>query len=106
MMWSYTLNGLVGFIVLVSFVFAVPNVADILDPDKNTTGFAAFYVFQECAGKGGIPLMLLLMLVSTASATDATASTARQAFAFARDHGLPFRNWFVKVPCSPLVVRA
>ena len=38
MMWSFVLNGIVGFIVLVSFLFAIPDVGAVLDPATNPTG--------------------------------------------------------------------
>jgi len=97
MMWSFFLNALVGFIVLVAFLFAIPSVSDVLDPTINVSGFAFIYVFQQASYKGGIVLFVMVLLVTITGAIDANASTARQTFAFARDGGLPFGDFISKV---------
>ena len=86
MMWSYWLNSLVGFIVLISFAFALPNLDNAL---SSPTGFAFIYVFQQCSYKGAIPLIVMILLIGITGNTDCNASTSRQTFAFARDGGIP-----------------
>lgn len=97
MMWAFTVNSVVGLIVLTTFLFAIPSVADTLDPTINISGYAFIYVFQQCSYHGGIVLFTLLFLIMVTATVDAQASTARQTFAFARDHGLPFGGWLSKV---------
>lgn len=38
MMWSFVLNGIVGLIVLVTFLFAIPDISAALSPETNPTG--------------------------------------------------------------------
>ncbi|TID23547.1 hypothetical protein E6O75_ATG03183 [Venturia nashicola] len=97
MMWSFVLNGTVGFIVLVTFLFAIPDISAALSPDTNPTGFTFLYVFQKASYRGSIPLTVIIILVALAGGVDSNCSTSRQVFAFARDGGFPFRNWLSQI---------
>ncbi|RDI88013.1 hypothetical protein Vi05172_g2063 [Venturia inaequalis] len=97
MLWSFFLNAIVGLIVLVSFLFAIPSVTDVLDPTKNTTGFAFIYVLQQATYRGCIPIFVILLVQCVAGGVDCNCSTSRQIFAFARDGGFPFKNWLTTV---------
>lgn len=97
MMWSFVLNGIVGFVVLVSFLFAVPDIGAALDPATNPSGFVFLYVFQQASYHGSIPLTVMIIMVVVAGIIDSNCSTSRQVFAFARDGGFPFRTWLAKV---------
>lgn len=97
MMGSFYLNALVGFIVLITFLFALPSIDAVLDPTVNVSGFAFIYIFQQASNKGAIPLFVMIELVMITGAIDSNASTSRQTFAFARDGGLPFKSFLAKV---------
>jgi choline transport protein len=97
MLWSYVLNGVVGFIVMIAFLFAIPSVSDVLDPTINPTGFPILYILQQCTYKGTIPIVVCLLLVCITGVSDSNCSTSRQIFAFARDGGLPFKNFLSQV---------
>jgi len=55
---DFCLNSLVGFIVLISFIFALPNVNDALN---SPTGFAFVYTVQQVTYKGVIPLIVIIL---------------------------------------------
>jgi choline transport protein len=97
MLWSFFGNGLVGFIVLIVFLFAMPNLPSLFDPEKNVSGFAFLYVFQQSSYWGAIGLIIPILLVALTGSVDSNASTSRQTFAFARDGGLPFKNTLAHV---------
>jgi choline transport protein len=97
MVWSFYLNALVGFIVLITFLFALPSIDDVLDPTKNVSGFAFVYVLQQASYKGAIPLIVMILAVMLTGSIDSNASTSRQTFAFARDGGLPFGSFLARV---------
>jgi choline transport protein len=97
MMYSFYGNALVGFIVLITFLFAIPSIDNLLDPTVNVSGFALIYVLQQATYKGAIPLLTMILCIMLTGSIDANASTARQTFAFARDGGLPFKNFLAKV---------
>jgi choline transport protein len=97
MMWSFFLNGIVGFVVLIAFLFAIPSIPNVFDPAQNVSGSAFLYTFQNASYWGAMPLIVIVMLVMITGSIDANASTSRQTFAFARDGGLPFGNFLAKV---------
>jgi len=94
MMWSFCLNSLGGFIVLITFLFSLDSVENALaDP----TFYPYMYVFRQASDSGAIAITVLMILVFIFANTGSNASTSRQTFAFARDHGLPFDTWLAKV---------
>jgi choline transport protein len=97
MIWSFFANGLVGFGMLIAFLFAIPSISDILDPTVNPSGFALIYVFQKASYKGAIPLIALILGAALTGVIDSNASTSREVFAFARDGGFPFKGYLLEV---------
>ncbi|KAF2096693.1 putative amino acid transporter [Rhizodiscina lignyota] len=96
MIWSYLLNVPFTFGLLLTYLFCIGNVSDAV---SSPTGFPFIYVFQNATNSvssttGMTVVILILLVIITISAM---ASTARQSFAFARDHGLPFSTWLSKV---------
>ncbi|KAK1086240.1 hypothetical protein LTR33_001663 [Friedmanniomyces endolithicus] len=91
MIGSILLNGIIGFIALIPFLFALPSIDDaVSDP----SGFPLVYVLN-LAGMpnvtiGLIFLQLLILMVGNVAYQ---AATGRQTFAFARDGGMPFSKW-------------
>ncbi|KAF1991705.1 GABA permease [Aulographum hederae CBS 113979] len=94
MLWSFTLNSLFGFIILITYLFSIDNVENALN---DPTFFPFFYVFRSATNIGTIPIAVVIVLVLIFANTGANASTSRQTFAFARDHGLPFHKWISAV---------
>lgn len=89
--WSYVLNGIMGFILLISYLFAIPNVDDAL---KDPSAYPFIYAFRNAvpiAGVNGLTSVVLILVV--ASNISFNAATSRQTWSFARDRGLPFSNW-------------
>ncbi|KAK4550236.1 hypothetical protein LTR36_003203 [Oleoguttula mirabilis] len=88
MFWTFWINGLMAFLVMISYVFAI---ADIEDAINDPSGFPVIYALRYAAGPTGamvlVSIQLVLLMVGN---TCYQASTARQTFAFARDGGLPF----------------
>jgi Amino acid permease len=106
MVWSYVLNGAVGFIMLITLLFSLPDIGAALDLETNPSGFVFLYIFQNASYHGSIPLVVMVLLVTLTGVTDSACSTSRQIFAFARDGGLPFKRFLVKVRCSRAVLLA
>lgn len=63
MMWSFYLNAFVGLIVLITFLFAIPSIDNILDPTINPSGYAFIYVFQQASYTGAIPIVTMMAIV-------------------------------------------
>ncbi|KAK4990847.1 hypothetical protein LTR50_002214 [Elasticomyces elasticus] len=101
MMWTFWVNGLMGFVLIITYIFCMPSVDDALhDP----TGFPMIYVFNLAMPvEGTVVVVVLLLVLLMAGNISYNASTARQTFAFARDRGLPFSSWVSKVHPTVLV---
>ncbi|KAH9909533.1 GABA permease-like protein [Xylariomycetidae sp. FL2044] len=97
MLWSFSLNAAMGFVVFSAFIFALPDVDAALDPQTNPSGYAFIYVFQRASHSGGIVLFTIIEIVSLTGIIGSNAATSRQTFAFARDGGLPFGDFLSKV---------
>ncbi|TID23971.1 hypothetical protein E2P81_ATG02279 [Venturia nashicola] len=97
MMTSFYLNAIVGLIVLVTFLFAIPSIDNALDPAVNPSGYAFIYVFQQASYTGAIPIFTMMAIIMLVGSINTNASSARQVFAFARDGGLPFGKFISNV---------
>ena len=94
MIWSFFFNVFVGFIVLIVFVFSIPDLDAAL---SSPTGYAFLYTFQQASYRGSIPLTVIILLVLLTGIINCAASTSRQTFAFARDKGLPMMTALSRV---------
>lgn len=96
---SYVVNGFMGLILLITYLFCIPSVDDAIgDP----TGYPFLYVFRSHMSVGAANALTALVLVLVISSNiDFNASASRQAFAFARDKGLPFSSWISHVNNPP-----
>lgn len=96
MVWSYTITGLLNFVMLivVCFTWVAPE-----QYANTTTGYAFLEQFITATGsvQGAVSLSAIMVVLIVMSATNFMASTSRQVFAFARDNGLPFSSWIAKV---------
>lgn len=89
MMWTLIINGITGFIMVITFAFAIPDIDSALAPTYNFTYIDTFYyATQSKAGASIMTALITLMCLCSTISNVATAS--RQMYAFARDRGLPF----------------
>ncbi|KAL8757245.1 MAG: hypothetical protein Q9199_002353 [Rusavskia elegans] len=89
--WSYLLNAAMGFILLTTYIFAIPSVTDALN---DPSAYPFIYVFRNAlptSGVNGLTSIILLLVI--ASNISFNAATSRQTWSFARDNGLPFSTW-------------
>jgi amino acid transporter len=95
MVWSYVLNGILAMILLVSYLFALPNVDDALN---DPTYFPFIYVLRLALPTSGVnALTIMIFILVVAANIDYNASTSRQTWSFARDKGFPFHRWIAHV---------
>lgn len=95
MAWGYVINCLMGLVVLVTYLFALPSVVDAIN---NPTSFPFLYVFNTAVAPVGVTILtsIILLLVVSSNITFGAAAS-RQMFSFARDQGLPFSGWLATV---------
>lgn len=96
MMWSYFINGLMVFLILITYCFAL---TDFSAAEDSATGYPFIEVFAHATGSpsGGAGLTCVLIVLTVLSVVNYMAASSRQVFAFARDKGLPGYNWIAKV---------
>ena len=110
MAWAYILNGGLGFVFLLSFLFAITDLdAALEDP----AGYPFLTVLGGAVSTGGVNgLTAIVTLLIFAGTVSFNLSTSRQTWAFARDNGLPFSSWIayvhpgLKVPANSVALTA
>lgn len=91
MMWTLVVNGITGFVSVVTFAFSIPDLEAALAPSYNFTYIDIFY--QSTGSRAGATVMTCIITIMTLCSTISNVATAsRQMFAFARDRGLPFAS--------------
>ncbi|PNH45154.1 hypothetical protein VD0004_g2653 [Verticillium dahliae] len=89
MIWSYLGNVFFGFIMLITMLFCIGPIEDVIESDW------PFIVLFDRTGSSGLNLffnILLWVLIYLGNIT-ALATCARETWAFARDKGLPFSGF-------------
>lgn len=92
--WSYTGNATVAFIVIAMTMWSIPDVSAALD---NPTGFAFIYALQQAGQRWAQAITAIITLIAFAGCTGCNAAASREMAAFARDRGLPGSDWLARV---------
>jgi choline transport protein len=96
MMWTWLGNGLLGWIMAITFCYCVGDTLSVLATPLGTPFIQVFLnATGSVAGANGLTIMMLIISIFACVAVMATNS--RQLFAFARDGGIPFSKVFSKV---------
>lgn len=99
LMASVTINGILGFGMLLGVLFCIGSIDNALTP---STGFSFMEIFQEALGSNsfatGLTSLLLVLFIFCAVAV--LGATSRVTWAFARDDGLPGSSWIKQVGSS------
>lgn len=110
MAWAYIMNGALGFVFLISFLYAITDLEAALD---DATGYPFLTVFASAVNTGGVNgLTAIVTILIFAGTVSFNLSTSRQTWAFARDKGLPFSGWIahvhpgLKVPANSVALTA
>jgi amino acid transporter len=106
MIGAYLMNGVLGIVFLISFMFMVTDVDAALAED-----YPHMWVFAQAVSSGGVVALNAIPTVLIFAGTlTFNLSTSRQTWAFARDKGLPFSNWIghvdpkLQVPANAVTV--
>ena len=98
MLYSYTLNGALGLIFLVTYVFCIVDIAGALDDASNGSGYPYMYTFTQAFSPAAFNVLSAIVVILIYAGTlSYNLSTSRQTWAFARDNGLPFSKWIAAV---------
>ncbi|RDI80235.1 hypothetical protein Vi05172_g9750 [Venturia inaequalis] len=90
------LNGTLGLVMVITYCFCITDLESVL---ASPTGYPFITVFYNATGsKGATTAMTMILLVLTlAAGVSILATASRQAFAFARDEGIPWPEVWSKV---------
>lgn len=95
MLGAYFLNGALGFIFLVSYMFMMTDVEAALE---DASGYPHIWVFSQAVPKGAVVVLNAIPTILIFAGTlSFNLSTSRQTWAFARDKGFPLSEWLGKV---------
>lgn len=92
MMGTIILNGLLGFATIVTFVYSVQDVEEQVATSTAVYPFIGVFATAVGSEAGAIGMTVPMIVLSISMCLNAVAAASRQAWSFARDEGLPFRN--------------
>ena len=95
MLGSYFLNGALGLVFLISYMFMLTDIDAALE---HLTGYPHIWVFEQAVGPAAVVVLNVIPTILIFAGTlSFNLSTSRQTWAFARDKGLPFSGWLGQV---------
>ncbi|QDS73034.1 hypothetical protein FKW77_009325 [Venturia effusa] len=90
------LNGILGLVMVITYCFCITDLESVL---ASPTGYPFITVFYNATGSKGATtaMTMILVVLILAAGVSLLATASRQAFAFARDEGLPWPRVWSKV---------
>lgn len=104
MMWTWLGNGLLGWIMAITFCYCVGDTLSVLSTPLGTPFIQVFLNTTGSVG-GATGLTVLMLVIAIFACVAVMATNSRQLFAFARDNGVPFSKVFSKVSTLLLSLR-
>jgi len=104
MLATLVFNGALGFVMVITLCFCLGDINQVLASPVGQMGYPFIEVFyqgvQSAAGATVMTSILTILSIFCCITNIATAS--RQLFAFARDKGVPFADFFSYVSLEPI----
>jgi choline transport protein len=95
MMWTLILNGVTGFVMVITFAFCIGDLESAISPHYSYAYIDVFYTATN--NKAGATVMSsLITLMCLCSTISNVATASRQMFAFARDRGMPCSDFLCR----------
>jgi choline transport protein len=96
MIYTVVINGVFSFGFIVALLYCLGDVETVL---ASPTGLPIIEVFYEATGSKAATnvIMVMILIVSSIGNFGIFASVSRLTWAFARDRGLPFPDFFAYV---------
>ncbi|KAI0539934.1 putative GABA permease [Xylaria digitata] len=97
-MISIILNGVLGFAMMIAYLFCLGDLDAVLE-SQLTLGYPFLYVFQIGVGStpGAAVMGLIIVILGVCSTVGVLASSSRMLWSFARDRGVPLWRHFIKL---------
>ncbi|KAF1981787.1 amino acid transporter [Aulographum hederae CBS 113979] len=93
MWWSYVINVLMGIVMLITMLFGIGPLEDVLEADAP---YLNLFLNTGSTGVAVFLIIILFLLIFSGNIT-ALATTSREVWAFSRDNGLPGSSWISKM---------
>ncbi|KAK2879362.1 hypothetical protein FQN49_000950 [Arthroderma sp. PD_2] len=107
MVFTAIINGALGFLMLITFLFTMGPVNDSILTPESGFSFLSAYLTATGSKSASTGLASIILVLEVCSAISILATCSRQTFAFARDNALPFSSFFADVnPVSKIPVNA
>ncbi|WPH00004.1 GABA-specific permease [Acrodontium crateriforme] len=98
MMLTIAVNGFLGLVMIITFVFAVQDVQQqFVDSTETYPFIGVFYTACGNSSAAAIGMTVPVILMTFSTCINSVMAASRQAWAFARDNGTPFPRWFSKI---------
>lgn len=97
MVWSYCINGLLVFSMLLTVCFCWVHPEIYLNSKTGYPFLDLLTTATRGSTTGAVAIGSVIVTMIVLATINYMASTSRQVFAFARDNGLPFSRWIAKV---------
>lgn len=96
LIWTIVINGTLTFAFMIAILFCIGNVENALN---TTTGYPIIEIFYQATGsvRAATVMESAVLVVGFCAIFAILASVSRLTWAFARDGGLPFSNFFAYV---------
>jgi choline transport protein len=96
MIWTAIMNSSLGFVMLITFCFCLGDVESVLATATGQPHIQVMYnITQSTAGATVLASITVVMAIF--GCVNNVATSSRQLFAFARDHGVPFGGFLSRV---------
>ena len=97
---SITLNGFLGFGMLIAVLFCLGDIDAALDMP---TDYPFIEIFQQAtnSASGATAMIIVVTILQIAATIACLAGSSRMTWSFARDHGLPGWRFLSKVRSFP-----
>ena len=99
MVLGVAVDGILAFAIMITILFCLGPLQDALDTPTGYPIIQVFYVATKSKA-AATALMSLTIFSGLVSLFNGLASTTRLTWAFAKDNGLPFSNFFSYVSAS------
>jgi len=96
MVWTALVNGAMGWIAIITLCLYIGDIETVL---SSPTGYPFIQVIYNVTGSkaGTSTLVAIIVVVLCFGCVTNFATSSRQMWAFARDHGFPFSSFMAKV---------
>ncbi|KAI9648810.1 hypothetical protein NHQ30_003451 [Ciborinia camelliae] len=95
-MWSVVPNAALTFFMIITLIFCMGDVANILSSKTREPFIQVFYNSTQSYTATNIMVILVTILLLSCAVGE-VATTSRQIWSFARDRGLPASGWLSKI---------